>query len=306
MSDVSKGTRYRWVHDRCRIGPRARYRLRRIVLQTCTRFQEVGIYDLHRFGRALFLDGVLQSAQADEHRYHEALVHPALLTHPDPRRVLIVGGGEGATLRETLRHSTVENVVMAELDRELIDLCREYLPQWSDGALDDPRTRLIFGDARKLIGRSRNTFDVCICDLTEPSEDSASVMLFTREFFQSVRQCLRRPGLLVTQAGALGTASCGMFRTVCVTLRTVFKQVCAYWARIPSFREPWGFICASDQLDPAVLTRLQLEHLIHGRGLSHLRYYGPAAHARLFRLPETVSRRVLREVSSDSKPFMMQ
>jgi len=304
MTDVRRGPRYRWVHDRCTIGTRARYRLRRIVLQTRTRYQEVGIYDLHRFGRALFLDGVLQSAQADEHRYHEALVHPALLTHPHPRRVLIAGGGEGATLRETLRHACVEAVLMAELDGELVDLCRKYMPKWADGAFDDPRSAVAFGDARKLIERNRSAFDVCICDLTEPSENGGSVMLFTREFFQSARRCLRRPGMLVTQAGSIAPQSCGMFLTIRDTLRQVFKHVHAFRARIPSFREPWGFICASDQLDPTTGGRAKLEKLVRDRGLGRLRYYTPAAHARVFRLPGGLPSHI-HTVSFDAKPFTM-
>ncbi len=305
MNDVRKGRRYSWVHDRCQVGPRARYRLRRVVLETRTRYQDVGIYDLHAYGRALFLDGVLQSAESDEHRYHEALVHPALLSHPAPRRILIAGGGEGATLRETLRHGMVERTVMAELDRELVRLCREHMPAWSNGAFDDRRSKVVYGDARRVIERNRRAFDVCICDLTEPAEDSASMMLYTLEFFKDVRRCLRRPGILVTQAGPLGRTSRGMFLTVRATLRRVFRHVSGYWARITSFREPWGFLCASDVLDPAALQRPQIARCLKERGLQPLSYYGPAAHERMFNLPDTVRRRFRRPASSDQQPFTM-
>jgi len=305
MNDVRRGRRYWWVHDRCRVGPRARYRLRRVVLEWRTRYQEVGIYDLHTYGRALFLDGVLQSAERDEHRYHEALVHPALLAHPAPGRVLIAGGGEGATLREALRHRSIREAVMAELDRELVDLCRKYLPAWSAGAFDDPRTRLVFGDARRVIERNRRSFDVCICDLTEPTESGASALLYTLEFFRAVQRCLRPSGVVVTQAGALGRSSRAMFLTVRSTLRRVFRHVTGYWARIESFREPWGFLCASDAVDLAALDRHDVARRLRERGLCGLRFYGPGRHERMLRLPETAGVRLGRPVSSDLQPFTM-
>jgi len=306
MTRQKRRSEYRWIHDRCRVGVQARYRLKRIVIETRTRYQEVGIYDLHRFGRALFLDGVLQSAQADEHRYHEVLVHPALLAHPNPRRVLIAGGGEGATLREALRHATVERAVMAELDAELVALCRKHMPGWADGAFEDPRAVLALGDARKLIERNRAEFDVCLCDLTDPNSEGISMLLFTVEFFKAVRRCLRKPGILVTHAGAVAEANCGMFLALAGTLRRVFKNVRGYWARIPSFREPWGFFCASDELDPARLTAGRVRSLLADRGIGTLKYYGSARHAGLFKLPGTLSTRIRKKASSDAHPFVLE
>ena len=305
MPAAGKGRRYRWVHDRCRTGPRARYRLKHIVLEASTQFQDVGIYDLHKYGRALFLDGVLQSAESDERRYHEMLVHPAMLAHLNPRRVLIAGGAEGATLREVLRHPTVQRAIVAELDEELVAICREHLPGWSEGAFEDPQSECLFGDARSAIEKNRQAFDVCICDLTEPMADGASVFLYTVEFFRAVRRCLRPGGIVATQAGALGEKSSGMFLTVRAGLRRAFKYVSAYRARIPSFREPWGFLFASGRVELSRFSVEKVRRRTAERKIGHLSYYGPGTHGRMFHLPGAVSRRALRNASSDARPFTM-
>ena len=148
-----------------------------------TKYQFVQCFYNEFLGKVLFLDKRIQSAQIDEYIYHESLVHPALITHPSPREVLVIGGGEGATLREVLRHSTVEKVIMVDIDRELVELCQKYLPEWSKGAFSNPKTDLIFKDARPFVEKTREKFDVIISDLTEPIEQGPSVFLFTEEFF---------------------------------------------------------------------------------------------------------------------------
>jgi spermidine synthase len=116
-----------------------------------TAFQEVAILDTQEYGKMLVIDGRTQSAEEDEYIYHEALVHPAMLTHPEPRQVLIIGGGEGASLREVLRYRSVERVVMVDIDRELVELCQKWLPEWHQGAFQDPRVELVFADGKDYI-----------------------------------------------------------------------------------------------------------------------------------------------------------
>ena len=115
------------------------YRLKSVIYNGRTAFQNVLIADTYNYGRALMLDGAIQSSEDDETLYHEILVQPAMLRHPDPRDVLIIGGGEGATLREVLVHRSVKSATMVDLDREVVELCREHLPTWHRGAMDDPR-----------------------------------------------------------------------------------------------------------------------------------------------------------------------
>src|SRR5215210_994801 len=124
-------------------GETAAYEVTRVLARAQTAFQDVEIAETRAYGLALFLDGMPQSAVADEFVYHEALVHPALVAHPEPRRVLIAGGGEGATLREVLRHPGVERATMVEIDGELLELARAHLAPMHRGALDDPRADVV-------------------------------------------------------------------------------------------------------------------------------------------------------------------
>src|SRR3990172_12876857 len=118
------------------------------VLSKQTQYQHIELLETFDYGLMLLLDGYIQSTQVDEFIYHEAIVHPALCAHPNPNNILVIGGGEGATLREVLRHSTVERAVMVDIDRELVDTSREYLSAWHQGAFDDPRVTLIYDDGR--------------------------------------------------------------------------------------------------------------------------------------------------------------
>ncbi|MEM4204315.1 MAG: methyltransferase domain-containing protein, partial [Candidatus Methanomethylicaceae archaeon] len=156
--------------------------------------QQIDVLETEAFGRCLILDGRVQSAQSDEFVYHEALVHPAMVTHPDPRTVLILGGGEGATLREVLRHRTVERAVMVDIDPQVIEVSRRYLPEWSDGAFDDPRAELRIEDAVRYLQETRDRFDIIISDLTEPEPGTPSEPLLSREMFAAMRDCLKPGG----------------------------------------------------------------------------------------------------------------
>ena len=133
-----------------------------------TGYQRVEVVHSEVYGRSLLLDGKTQSTERDEHIYHETLVHPAMMLHPDPRRVFIGGGGEGGTLRETLAHRSVEKVTMVDLDQQVVELCREHLPQHHRGAFDDGRTELVFDDARGFLENTDQRFDVMIMDLVDP------------------------------------------------------------------------------------------------------------------------------------------
>src|SRR5882724_3808935 len=125
-----------------------RHQLRKIILKTKTRFQQVVLADTYAFGRCLILDGEIQSAERDEFIYHECLVQPVMTLHPRPREILILGGGEGATVREILRHPRVRRVTMVDIDGEVVEFCRKYLASWHQGALENAKTRLSIEDAR--------------------------------------------------------------------------------------------------------------------------------------------------------------
>ena len=140
-------------------------RVRKVLYSGETAYQKVEVLDSSVFGRSLVLDGKTQSTELDEHIYHESLVHPAMLLHPGPKSVFIGGGGEGGTLREALAHKSVERVTMLDLDQEVVELCRRYLPQHHGGSFDDTRVSLYHQDAREYLASSSETFDVMVMDL---------------------------------------------------------------------------------------------------------------------------------------------
>ena len=184
-------------------------RVERVHFAGRTEYQDVTIQDTACFGRSLVLDGKTQSTELDEFIYHEALVHPALISHPEPRSVFIAGGGEGATAREVLAHRSVRRVVMVDIDSEVVELCRRFLPNHHQGAFDDPRLSLLHADAFAFLEESTETFDVAVIDVPDPLEGGPACLLYTREFYGLLRSRLNPGGAMVAQSGPPGPPSTG-------------------------------------------------------------------------------------------------
>jgi spermidine synthase len=241
----------------------AAFRLGRVLVQGRTRYQGYQIIETPALGKALILDGVLQSAGSDEIIYHEALVHPVMSAHARPHQVAVLGGGEGATIREVLRHADVQDLFMVDLDEELVGLCRQLLPEFGAGAWEDSRLRLVFDDARVwLAAQPDHSLDVVIMDITDPLKGGPAYFLFTREMFLLVQAKLRPGGLLSVQAGSAGQAV-RLLPHLHRTLRSIFPQVIPYTAFIPSFNDLYGFILAGGARcqwpSPDHLSRIQAQ-----------------------------------------------
>lgn len=215
-------------------------------------WQEIRIFDLAGHGRTLILDDNIQSAEADEHLYHEALVQPAMLLSESPaKRVLVLGGGEGATLREVLRHHSVERATMVDLDRAVVDACRVHLPMFHRGAFDDPRTELIIADAAEYVraaARAGERFDVVISDVVDPNEAPAR-HLFSREFFAAVRSILVDDGVFTAQIGPAFDRHFEAGARAIAALEREFPVVRAGCVFVPVYLSPWGFAIAARSLD---------------------------------------------------------
>ena len=280
-----------WKEFSKRDGERIAYEVTATLLEARTRYQELGIYDTVSNGRALFLDGKIQSAEYDEFIYHEALVHPALLCHPLPRRVMIAGGGEGATLREVLRHPSVERAVMVDLDAEVVDAARRHLPQWHAGAFDDPRTELLHEDARAYL-ESAEPFDAIVVDVTDPLAGGPSYRIFTREFYELAYSKLAPGGAISVQAESADVIVLEGHLAILRTVASAFPVARAYHDHVPSFAEAWGFVvgvktdAAGLTVDPAALSANEVDALIATRRLTGLRYYDGETHLRLFSRPK--------------------
>jgi spermidine synthase len=240
-----------WVTDQTTPGDGYRYSVSRVLVWKRTAFQDIAIVDTPSFGKALLLDGNWQSCIADEFLYHEPLVHPAMLWHGKPRRVAILGGGEGAALREVLRWKSVDRVVMVDLDGEVVEACKEHLAEMHQGSFSDLRTELVVEDARTWLDSTEERFDVIISDLCEPLEEGPAFELFTREYFLKVRAALEPGGIFALQAGSVAPSEIGLFARVANTVSNVFQSMRPLTSAVPSFAAPWGFLIASDRpLEP--------------------------------------------------------
>ena len=228
-------------------------KVREVFYSGSTAYQKVEVIDSELFGRSLVLDGKTQSTERDEHIYHETLVHPAMLCHPDPKQVFIGGGGEGGTLREVLCHNSVEMATMVDLDPEVVALCRQYLPNHHLGSFDDPRTNLIHEDARAYLQNTPDSYDVIILDLVDPLEGGTAALLYTQEFYALAKARLNSGGVLVTQSGPAGLLSFKeCFTTIFNTLGTLFDHIKAVQVHVPAFQTLWGFTIVSDTAFPEV------------------------------------------------------
>lgn len=284
-----------------------RFKVDKFYYKGKTKYQFIECFYNQFLGKVLFLDKKIQSAQIDEYIYHESLVHPALFTHPAPRKVLVLGGGEGATIREVLKHSTVEKVTMVDIDKDLVKVCQKYLPEWSEGAFSNSKTDLIFGDARRFIEETQERFDVIISDLTEPVEEGPSVHLFTKEFFKEVYKALKVDGLFVLQAGSTDTFYNQFFCSLAKTLEKIFPFVLPYWTFVLSFGMPWGFVLASKKENPLKLDEDEILKRIRNRGIKKLKFYHSGFHKGYFALPLYLIKNLKKgKVLTDKKPFIWE
>jgi len=220
--------------------------IKEVLAHKQTAFQEMYLIDTGTYGKALVLDGQWQSSSVDEFLYHEPLVHPALVNHGAPENVLILGAGEGATLREVLKWNTVKLAVMVDIDAEVVEACRHHLVDVHQNAFDDPRAQLIIGDALDYLDQPEKQWDIIISDLSDPVEDGPSFKLFTKEYFEKCRQALKPNGYFVVQAGSLSPAELRLHVRLVKTVQAIFEHVISYGSHIPTFGEPWGYILASN------------------------------------------------------------
>lgn len=245
----------------------------RVFYRGQTEYQHVEVMDGATFGRTLVLDGKTQSTEVDEFAYHEALVHPSMIAHPNPKSVFVAGGGEGATIREVMSHRSVEQVVMVDIDKQVVDLCREYLPNHHQGSFDDPRLELHHMDALEFLEDTSLRFDVVIIDVPDPLEAGPAYLLFTQEFYSLLKERLRPGGLMVAQSGPTGPAfyeQC--FSAVANTVGSVFPDVYLSEAFVPSFGTTWGFVIGSTGPDPTSLSVEETDSRISDRIEGELRF----------------------------------
>ena len=270
-----------------------------------TPYQKVEVIQSNHYGKCLILDGHMQSAQLDEFIYHENLVHPAMVTCPEPKKVIIIGGGEGATLYEVLRHKTVEKAWMIDIDKRVVELCEQYLPEWGRGAFKDKRTVLRFEDGRKFLEKSKEKFDVVIIDIPEPVEEGPAYLLYTEEFYRMVSGKLSENGMVSLQSGCSAEKELRCLAAVHNTLKKVFPLVYSWPVNVPSFDIPWSFTLASNKADAKLMKREQVDKILKERKVGELKYYDGETHEGIFFIPKYIRDGFskIKEVIRDNKPL---
>ncbi len=307
MSDPDNPDRSKWLHDEVSSDLVQLHSIKHVLYSGRTEFQSIDIIDTGSFGICLVLDGKIQSSEMDEFIYHEALVHPAMLSHSHPETVFIAGGGEGATLREVLAHNTVKKVTMIDIDKQVIDVCRQFLSAIHQGSFDDSRAEIYFTDARKYLEETRDKFDVIIIDLVEPLETGPACLLYTQEFYQLIKEKLNPGGIMSVQSGASGWTNLNNFTAIINTLKSVFSLVCPYQIYIPSFVDMWGFATASQTLDSSRLSPAEIDSRISASISKELRSYDGLSHQALFTLSKHLRQELaaIERVITDSNPIFM-
>lgn len=249
-------------------------RVRQIYYSGRTPFQDVVVMEGAAFGRSLLLDGKTQSTEVDEFAYHEGLVHPSMIAHDEPRSVFVAGGGEGATIREALRHNTVDRVAMVDIDRKVVELCREHLPNHHKNSFDDSRVELIHDDCLSYLESNDECFDVFVIDVPDPLEAGPAYLLFTREFYSLLIERMNPGGVMVAQSGPTGPSfyeQC--FSAVANTVSSIFPVTALTETFVPSFGSTWGFVIGSLGPDPSELTVDEVDSRLAERVVGELRYF---------------------------------
>ncbi len=271
-----------WFTEEWLPGLRFSVQVKSLVHYKKTEFQELCIYDTVQLGRILTLDNVIQSTERDEYIYHESLVHVPLFAHARPKKVLIIGGGDGGSLREALKHPSVRQVTLVDIDGDVIQASKDYLPRWNAG-FSDPRANVIVGDGLAFVEKAKAEYDAVIVDSTDPV--GPGECLFTEEFYSDIRRALRPGGVFSAQTEN-PIIMPEVVRDIYGKIKRVFPVAGLYTAPVPTYPGGWwSFTCASLGPDPKTPLREPEESW-------GLRYYSRAIHEKAFVLPPGITRDV--------------
>lgn len=260
----------------------------RTLYREKTLFQEIAVLDTEQFGRMLVLDGMIQTTVFDEFVYHEMLAHVPLYTHSNPKDVLIIGGGDGGTAREVLRHSGVERITLVEIDRRVVEISCHFLPELAS-AFNHSKVETRFEDGVAYISEKEASYDVILVDSPEPV--GQAVRLFSSDFYRAIFKALRPDGLFVAQTES-PFFNQDLITNVCREVNRIFPITKLYLAVVPTYPSGlWSFTLGSKKFDPEVVS---LDHV----SILTFRYYTPEVHYAAFKLPCFVKALLPQEVRS--------
>lgn len=256
-------------------------KIKNILHNEKSKFQTVEIIDTEAYGKMLLLDGLVMTTEKDEFFYHEMISHIPMLSHPNPERVLVVGGGDGGTVREVLKHTSVKEVVLCEIDEAVINVSKKYLPSIA-GKLDDKKVVINIEDAVEYMKRQKNNFDVILIDSTDPLGPGGG--LFTEEFYTNVKNALKKDGVIAAQSESpiLNQKELGLISSL---LKKVFPVVKTYIAPVPTYPGSfWSWTFCSETVNPLVIANEANAEAIEKQA----KFYNREIHKSVFVLPNFI------------------
>lgn len=256
-----------------------------VYFENRTEHQHLLIFHNAKFGRVMALDGVVQTTERDEFYYHEMMAHVPLFAHGKPRRVLIIGGGDGGLLREVVKHRSVEHITQVEIDAAVVDMAKTWFPDHSQGAFDDPRFHLVIADGAEFVRRAEEAFDVIMIDSTDPI--GPGEVLFSNDFYRQCQRILAPGGIMVTQNG-VPFMQLDEVRKTALAFRDLFADWHFYGVAVPTYIG--GMMTLGWATEDEELRRQTLEVLAERFEAAAIatRYYTPAIHRGAFALPRFV------------------
>lgn len=270
-----------WFEEQLEIqrGRAVRIAVKRLLVSRQSPFQKIDVYDTVSFGRMLVHDQVIMATESDEAHYHEMIAHVPLCVHPNPQKVLVIGGGDGGTVRELLKHPDVETVHLCEIDEMVVEVCREYFPGLS-GGLSDPRVNCFFEDGAAFVEARKGEYDVIIVDSSDPI--GPAEVLFQERFYRHLHAALREDGILVSQSESFHYHR-EIIENLAAHAAAIFPVYRYYITMVPTYPSGViGFSFCSKSYDP--LADFRPERITP---LGRLRYYNRDIHRGSFALPES-------------------
>jgi spermidine synthase len=245
-----------------------------------SKFQKLDIYDTYSFGRMLTLDGVIMCTEFDEFSYHEMITHAAMHVHPYPRKVLVIGGGDGGTIREVLKYN-VDEAHLCEIDEEVVNVSKKYLPKLASG-FKDPRVKLFFEDGAQFVKKNKGVYDVIIVDSSDPI--GPAEILFQEEFYKDMHDALTKDGIVVTQSECIFYDR-SLIKKLFDFNSKIYKYAKYFYTMIPTYPSgSIGFSFCSKKYDP-------VKH-VRDKKIKDLKYYNIDIHKAAFVLPTFIKKEV--------------
>jgi len=270
-----------WFEEKLELkeGRVLKIKYKKLLKSVKSEFQKIDVYDTYSFGKMLVHDEVIMLTEFDESHYHEMIVHPALFTHPNPERVLIIGGGDGGTMREVLKHKEVKEAHLCEIDKTVVDVCKEFFPELSK-SFNDKRAKLFFQDGAKFVEEKKNYYDVIIVDSSDPI--GPAEVLFKEKFYRDMYNSLKQDGIVITQSESFIYHK-DIIEDIASFSKKIFPFYSYYYTLVPTYPSGLiGFSFCSKRYNP--LKNLNETRI---KEFEDLKYYNKRIHYSAFNLPQS-------------------